>query len=513
MAAFRLVVALVLAVALAGCSSGPPADEVRAAVQAQLDAALDGRVLTVSRFTRAGGASLREGDGRLVYFNAALALERDYDFTRWDAHNVASLAALVGAGPRGIVGLGDGGNRKGDMLGVYGSAGFRREGSSWRQVPLAGPAAGAPPASIAAGAVAGVPPGPREAPPATPLESALARLAALVREPAPVPIGEAEREAILLEEVEGAVRNARRRLEHAATLVELAAGPAGGAYAEVRAALEARAAAARVPFAAQPSAGSVANVRLLHEREVQFALVQNDVARAAYLGSGRFAGAPQHDLRAVASLFPEPVHLVTMAGRGVASVADLRGRRVNLGAEGSGTRSNATAVLAAHGLPVEALAAARDLDVPDALRALADGTLDAAFVTVHAPARELQRAFVAGQYALVPIGPAPALLDAGLVPLALPARTYARQAGPLPTVASTALVVTRSDVPDPMVDAMLAMLFERREGVPTAAVSRIGPATARVGVALPWHPRADAFLAGAGAPAPASPKADTIAPR
>ena len=64
------VLLLVLATLVAACQSGPPTDEVQRLVQAQLDAALGGRVLAVTRFTRAGGAPLKDGDGRLVYFNA-----------------------------------------------------------------------------------------------------------------------------------------------------------------------------------------------------------------------------------------------------------------------------------------------------------------------------------------------------------------------------------------------------------------------------------------------------------
>lgn len=490
----RRLAAALLAALLSACASGPPEDAVREAVQAQLDAALDGRVLAVARFTRAGSAPLRDGDGRIVFFNAGLTLDRDYDFTRWDAHNVASLAALVGAGPRGIVGLRDGGNRKGDTIGVYGSAAFAREGGGWRLVAQAALPADAP-SAVPAATVSAVQPTPRERPPPSALEQSIAALEALARASPPASVAPAERDAILREEIEGAVHAARRRLEHAATLIVVAAGPADGAYAETRAALEARAAAARVPLAAVPSEGSVANVTLLAERRAQFALVQNDVARGAHAGAGRFAGAPQADLRAVASLFPEPVHLVARSGAGIASVADLAGKRAGLGPEGSGTRANALAVLRAHGVAPGVLAQAPALEVPAALAALRAGTLDAAFVTVHAPARELQRAFAATPLALVPIGPSPALLDAGLVPLTLPARTYPRQDGPVPTVAATALVVTRADVVEAQVDAVLALLFERHEGETTAAVSRIGATTARIGVGIPWHPRAEAFLA------------------
>src|SRR5690606_11712446 len=120
--------------------------------------------------------------------------------------------------------------------------------------------------------------------------------------------------------------------------------------------------------------------------------------------------------------------------------------------------------------------------------------LDALFATIHAPAQSLQRASARSPLSLVPIGPSRELLDSGLVPLTLPARTYPGQQSPVPTVAATALLVTREDVPDAQVDAMLGLVFERKGGATTAAVSRIAPRTARVGVTLPWQPRADAYL-------------------
>ena len=99
------------------CSRGPDAADVRTALQEQLDAALGGRVLTVKSLVPAGSASLSGRDGRLKYFNAELEFARDYDFTNWNAHSVASLAALLGAGPKGVIGLKEGGNRAGDTLG------------------------------------------------------------------------------------------------------------------------------------------------------------------------------------------------------------------------------------------------------------------------------------------------------------------------------------------------------------------------------------------------------------
>ena len=494
----RRLLGLLLVALLAGCgASGPEPERVRAAIQQQLDAALGARVVEIARFRPAGGAPLREPPGRLVYFNAQLSLVRDYDFTGWESHSVATLAALLGAGPKGIVGLDPDGNSAGDRLGVYGSAAFVRDGDDWRLQARAPSAASAEASSEPPVAVAAVPPRAKETRPPSALELAFAELDALRRAPA-ASVSESERDAILVEEAERAVRAARQRLARAEDRISLAGGPPGGAYAEVLAALGARAQAAGLAFQPRSSEGSIANLRLLRERSALFALAQNDLARSALAGDGRFAGSPVPGLRAVASLFPEPIHLVAVAGAGIASVADLRGKRVNLGPAGSGTRANALSVLAAHGLSADDLAQAATMPVPDAAAALADGRLDASFATIHAPARDLQRLAARTPVAFVPIGPAPALISAGLVPLTLPARTYPNQPGPVPTMAATALLVTRDDVPDAQVDAMLALVFERREGPATAAVSQISRRTAVAGVTIPWQARAETYLGTSG---------------
>ncbi|HRO62082.1 MAG TPA: hypothetical protein PK177_23495, partial [Burkholderiaceae bacterium] len=111
---FRFLAVLGLALLLPACgSSGPEPDEARAEVQALLDSALGGRVLEIRSFVPAGGLPLKDAEGRLLYFNAGLELERDYDFTEWDSHSVATLAALLGAGPKGVFGLEADGNQAG----------------------------------------------------------------------------------------------------------------------------------------------------------------------------------------------------------------------------------------------------------------------------------------------------------------------------------------------------------------------------------------------------------------
>ncbi len=471
---------------LAGCARGPDEVSVQEALQQQLDAALGGRVLEFERLRRAGSAALPGADGRTVYFNARFRLTRDYDFTRWDSHNVATLASLLGTGEKGVFGLEPEGNHAGDTIGAYGSAAFVAAGSRWQLVasaPAAAPAAASVPA--AAAAAAAMQPRPKEEPPATPLQQALARLQELVTLDSGPTVTPRERDAILREEFESTYRQARARLDRAADLLLIAGGPGGGAYEEVMDALRRRASAAGVALDTVASGGSVENIRLLSEGQAQFALVQNDIARQASNGQGRFAGSPQQNLRALGSLFPETVHLVAAADSGIASVADLRGRRIGLGPRGSGTRATASAILAQNGIAPESVDAVSDAPLPDAARQLAAGEIDAFFITIHAPARELQRLAARTRVVWVPIGPSRELLDAGLVPLTLPARSYPGQDGPVPTVAATALLVTRAEVPRKQVDAMLRLVFEAADGRASATLSQVSRASAATGVKHP----------------------------
>jgi TRAP transporter TAXI family solute receptor len=203
----------------------------------------------------------------------------------------------------------------------------------------------------------------------------------------------------------------------------------------------------------------------------------------------------------VASLFPETIHLVVRADSGITGVAELRGKRVDLGLPASGTRTNAVALLAVSGVAEGDLASVGGSSLPDAVEALAAGRIDAFFATIHAPAREIGRLATRTKVAFVPIGPSRELVDSGLLPLTLPALTYAGQTAPVPTLAATALLATRADVAPATVEAMLRLLFERPEGTATAAVAQVAVTRARDGAAIPLHPAAEMWLAAHGAPA------------
>ena len=102
---------------------------------------------------------------------------------------------------------------------------------------------------------------------------------------------------------------------------------------------------------AQSSNGSVANVDAIRSGELESGFVQSDIAYWAYTGTGIFEGQGKvENLRAIASLYPESIHIVARKGAGIATVRDLKGKRVSLDEPGSGTLVDARIILEAFGL-------------------------------------------------------------------------------------------------------------------------------------------------------------------
>jgi len=216
-------------------------------------------------------------------------------------------------------------------------------------------------------------------------------------------------------------------------------------------------------------------------------------------GQGVFAATgPMSHLRAAASLFPEPVHIVVRADSDIERIDDLAGRRVALGSPGSGSRHTALRLLSLAGVDVGGLAHVHDGDAATSLAKLAAGDLDAVIEVVSAPWQQLQGVAAATPLRLVGFDAEQAArieVDLhGLVPLSIPARTYPGQVAAVRTVAATALLVARSDVAEATVAATLGLLYATaadRGGVLAARLSR---ERAQTGITIPVHEGARRFF-------------------
>lgn len=134
--------------------------------------------------------------------------------------------------------------------------------------------------------------------------------------------------------------------------------------------------------AVAPSSGSAANVAALKSGEVDYAILQSRAAVLATSGGEGFKDlGPTPELRAVMSLHGEAVVVLARQGSGIETLADLKGKRVNLGRPGSFQRAMAEIVLEAAGMSEGDLSPAVELDLAEEATALCEGNIDAAFFT------------------------------------------------------------------------------------------------------------------------------------
>ena len=257
---------------------------------------------------------------------------------------------------------------------------------------------------------------------------------------------------------------------------------------------------------AQASNGSLANVNAVASGSMEAGFSQSDVATWAYTGTGAFEGKPKvTDLRAIANLYPESIHLVVKKGSGIKSVADLKGKRVALDEPGSGTLIDARLVLAAYG--------GKESEIkPDYIKPnqagdkLKDGSLDAFFFVGGAPAGAIAELASSGTgIELVPLGgpQAQALLKSSPWFAAdhIPAGTY-KDVPAVDTLAVGAQLVTSAKVSaDTVYEITKAMYGEKAQKALQAGHAKgkfITKENAVKGIGIPFHPGAERFYKEVG---------------
>ncbi len=259
---------------------------------------------------------------------------------------------------------------------------------------------------------------------------------------------------------------------------------------------------------AQATKGSVENLRMIASDQIESGLAQSDVASWAYAGTGIFAGqAPLRKLRAIASLFPERLHLVVRAAGPIQALDDLKGRRISLGQDGSGTLVDARIVLAAGGL------AEKDLS-PEFLRSgtaaanLSEGTIEGFFLIGGVPIPAIRALAETTPIRLVPIaddvlskmrakhGP----YDRGVIP----ADTYPGVGVATSTVGFHALWVVSANASDDLVYAITRALWNEATQRLLDAHDPIGKQvrleSALDGLSIPLHLGAKRFYREVGRP-------------
>lgn len=486
----RLLILLLCAALLAACSRGPTPETLQSDLQQRLQQVFPASLLSLDQLQRRGSANdanAPDGEKRLVvYFDATLKVEQDQDFGAWDSPGVASLVTALGAGPRGLSGIKSGGNRAGDLLKVHGSLIYREQHGSWQAVVPQGFTA---PRAAQSGEGGN---SKRET-----LVNAISTALNL----GPGGTSPQERKAID-DELERALSNIRSRLSRLESGYPLAGGPPAGQYARFAQAVTELLKKQGVSVRALNTEGGLDNLRMLRRGEVVAALSQSDAAYAAVHGIGPFQNdGPDLRLRVIANLYPEPVHVLVNARSGLQGIADLRGKRVNIGQPGSASRLTALAVLTAHGLQPKDLAAAAELDLQQALSALRDNQLDALIQVIGAPADSIRAASETVDLRLLPLAEAAIgrlqQQHPGSFAFNLPQGTYPQQNDPVATLAVSSMLLTDDQLTVREVENLVRLLFSQdNQWLQYGSIqgAQLSPKNALLDLGVPLHSGAEKAL-------------------
>ncbi|MFZ5647590.1 MAG: TAXI family TRAP transporter solute-binding subunit [Bacillota bacterium] len=253
-----------------------------------------------------------------------------------------------------------------------------------------------------------------------------------------------------------------------------------------------------VNASAQSTGASVANVNALKDGSVQIAFVQNDIAYYAANGSEMFKDKKVEGLKGLATLYPETVQIVTLEKSGIKSVADLKGKRVAVGAAGSGTEANARQILEANGITYKDIKS-QYLSFGEAANNLKDGNIDAAFVTAGFPTAAIQDIAAQHKVVLIPVGGEAVDRIMKQYPfytkVTIPANTYPNQDKEVTALAVKAMLAVTEKMDAQMAYDITKSIYGNLERLKTAhAVGKlITKESAREGMSIPLHPGAEKF--------------------
>ncbi len=236
---------------------------------------------------------------------------------------------------------------------------------------------------------------------------------------------------------------------------------------------------------AQTSGGSKANILALVQEEAELGWTQNDVMSYAYQGTDDFGGAPINSFSAIASIYPEVVHLVAAKDSGITSIADLKGKNVGVGAVGSGVYFNAIQILGMAGLTLEDVTP-HYLSFAESADSFQNRQVDAFFIVSGFPNAAIVDVALKREISLLTFD------DANMKKLqekyvvyvtdTIPAGTYAGVDTDVVVPAISAVLVASNNLSEDVVYNMTKALFENKDELTNVKKAYITPETAIKGI-------------------------------
>lgn len=250
---------------------------------------------------------------------------------------------------------------------------------------------------------------------------------------------------------------------------------------------------------AQSTGASVANINLLQQGKVDLAFVQNDIAYYAANGVEMFKDKKVAGLKGIATLYPETIQIVALDKSGITSLDQIKGKRVAVGAAGSGTEANARQILEAYGITYKDISV-QYLSFGEASSALKDGNVDVAFVTAGHPTAAIQDIATQNKVILIPVDAAKADALIAKYPfytkVNIPAKTYTNQDADVSAVAVRCMLVVSEKMDAQLGYDITKAIFSNLDRLKAAhaVAAVVSKATANDGMSIQLNAGAEKFF-------------------
>jgi uncharacterized protein len=248
----------------------------------------------------------------------------------------------------------------------------------------------------------------------------------------------------------------------------------------------------------QATKASAENLNLLQAARGEIAFTLGDALNEAWKGNEE-AGfkTPLKKLRGVAAIYPNYIQIVASADSGIKTLADLKGKRVAVGAPKSGTELNARDIFKAAGMSHKDFAKVEYLPFGESVELIKNRQLDATLISAGLGVAAIRDLATAVKIVLVPIPPdvVTKIGEAAYQANAVPANTYTGQTTEVPTIAVQNFLVTHEGVSAETVYTMTKSMFDNLDAMVAAQASAkaIKKETAALGSPVPLHPGAEKY--------------------
>jgi len=257
---------------------------------------------------------------------------------------------------------------------------------------------------------------------------------------------------------------------------------------------------------ARVTGGSVDNLKLIGSKQSEVALVMVDAALDALKGDDKFKGNPVA-VRTLMVLYPNRMHVVTIEGKGIEKMSDLKGKRVSTGSPGSATEVMAFRVIEAAGLDKDKDMRRERLGVAESTNAIKDGKIDAYFWVGGLPTAGVTDLAATPGVKLKLIDHSEVLdkMNAkygGIYSAdVIPAKTYPGQDKDNKITSVQNILVANSDMPDKVAYDIVKTFIEHKDDLVAvhgeAKNIELAKQT-KVNSAIPWHPGAVKYFTEKG---------------